>query len=103
MGAIGGGIWHGIKGARNSPRVSKPQAPSFPSELDAMRSWLTLTSSSCLLLRLRLSSISTIIGHWDSHRASASSVPSQRSKPEPQSSAGTSASGAVSFRRSIVR
>ena len=22
MGAIGGGIWHGIKGARNSPRVS---------------------------------------------------------------------------------
>ena len=21
MGAIGGGIWHGIKGARNSPRV----------------------------------------------------------------------------------
>ena len=23
MGAIGGGIWHGIKGARNSPRVSR--------------------------------------------------------------------------------
>ena len=22
MGAIGGGIWHGIKGARNSPKVS---------------------------------------------------------------------------------
>ena len=21
MGAVGGGIWHGIKGARNSPRV----------------------------------------------------------------------------------
>ena len=21
MGAIGGGVWHGIKGARNSPRV----------------------------------------------------------------------------------
>lgn len=21
MGAIGGGIWHGVKGARNSPRV----------------------------------------------------------------------------------
>ena len=21
MGAIGGGLWHGIKGARNSPRV----------------------------------------------------------------------------------
>lgn len=21
MGAIGGGIWHGIKGARNSPKV----------------------------------------------------------------------------------
>lgn len=24
MGAIGGGIWHGIKGARNSPRVCPP-------------------------------------------------------------------------------
>ena len=23
MGAVGGGIWHGIKGARNSPRVSR--------------------------------------------------------------------------------
>jgi len=22
MGAVGGGIWYGIKGARNSPRVS---------------------------------------------------------------------------------
>jgi import inner membrane translocase subunit TIM17 len=22
MGAIGGGIWHGVKGARNSPRVN---------------------------------------------------------------------------------
>jgi hypothetical protein len=24
MGAVGGGIWHGIKGARNSPRVRYP-------------------------------------------------------------------------------
>ena len=24
MGAVGGGIWHGIKGARNSPRVCYP-------------------------------------------------------------------------------
>ena len=24
MGAVGGGIWHGIKGARNSPRVRAP-------------------------------------------------------------------------------
>lgn len=24
MGAIGGGIWYGIKGARNSPRVRTP-------------------------------------------------------------------------------
>jgi hypothetical protein len=24
MGAIGGGVWHGIKGARNSPRVRLP-------------------------------------------------------------------------------
>ena len=24
MGAVGGGIWHGIKGARNSPRVCRP-------------------------------------------------------------------------------
>jgi hypothetical protein len=24
MGAVGGGIWHGIKGARNSPRVRCP-------------------------------------------------------------------------------
>lgn len=23
MGAVGGGIWYGIKGARNSPRVSQ--------------------------------------------------------------------------------
>lgn len=23
MGAVGGGIWYGIKGARNSPRVSR--------------------------------------------------------------------------------
>jgi hypothetical protein len=30
MGAIGGGIWHGIKGARNSPRVSEPPIPSHP-------------------------------------------------------------------------
>lgn len=25
MGAIGGGVWYGIKGAKNSPRVSHPQ------------------------------------------------------------------------------
>lgn len=24
MGAVGGGIWYGIKGARNSPRVRPP-------------------------------------------------------------------------------
>jgi mitochondrial import inner membrane translocase subunit TIM17 len=27
MGAIGGGIWHGVKGARNSPRVSSHIVP----------------------------------------------------------------------------
>jgi hypothetical protein len=27
MGAVGGGIWHGIKGARNSPRVCKLSVP----------------------------------------------------------------------------
>lgn len=27
MGAVGGGIWHGIKGARNSPRVCNPRPP----------------------------------------------------------------------------
>ena len=30
MGAVGGGIWHGIKGARNSPRVRAPPRPSLP-------------------------------------------------------------------------
>ena len=29
MGAVGGGIWHGIKGARNSPRVRTPPLRSF--------------------------------------------------------------------------
>ena len=29
MGAIGGGIWHGIKGARNSPRVSGNKSPKY--------------------------------------------------------------------------
>jgi hypothetical protein len=33
MGAIGGGIWHGIKGARNSPRVSECSGCSGWSEL----------------------------------------------------------------------
>lgn len=28
MGAVGGGIWHGIKGARNSPRVRNPSVYS---------------------------------------------------------------------------
>lgn len=27
MGAIGGGIWHGVKGARNSPRVCILRSP----------------------------------------------------------------------------
>jgi len=29
MGAIGGGVWHGIKGARNSPRVRLSHILSF--------------------------------------------------------------------------
>ena len=29
MGAVGGGIWHGIKGARNSPRVRAPPRSSL--------------------------------------------------------------------------
>ena len=29
MGTIGGGIWHGIKGARNSPRVRSPTASAW--------------------------------------------------------------------------
>lgn len=31
MGAIGGGIWHGIKGARNSPKVSFCERSERPS------------------------------------------------------------------------
>jgi hypothetical protein len=29
MGAVGGGIWHGIKGARNSPRVCEFSVPHW--------------------------------------------------------------------------
>lgn len=32
MGAIGGGIWHGVKGARNSPRVGASERAAVISE-----------------------------------------------------------------------
>lgn len=28
MGAVGGGIWHSVKGAKNSPRVSNTETKS---------------------------------------------------------------------------
>jgi len=33
MGAIGGGIWHGVKGARNSPRVGHSPQSNMPGDL----------------------------------------------------------------------
>lgn len=42
MGAIGGGIWHGIKGSRNSPRVCN---------LRNLDRWLTASPSGTLLNR----------------------------------------------------
>jgi hypothetical protein len=38
MGAVGGGIWHGVKGARNSPRVRCPFLLS-----QRQPTWLALT------------------------------------------------------------
>ena len=35
MGAVGGGIWHGIKGARNSPRVRTPPRRSSLKQIGA--------------------------------------------------------------------
>ena len=97
MGAIGGGIWHGIKGARNSPRVR-----GFPHRRDVLRT--PSHGAHIVVPHTSSSSSASCSFHPSPHsRASASSAPSQQSKPAPPSSAGTSASGAGSSRRSTAR
>lgn len=45
MGAIGGTIWHGIKGARNAPRVSAVAKPSgIMTGPKAGRPWISQSS-----------------------------------------------------------
>lgn len=99
MGAIGGGIWHGIKGARNSPRVCFFHFETTPSR----NVFLTMVSPLSQLFAVIPTDDHLITRLPYTHRASVSSDPSLLSKPVRPCSVVTLAFGVVFSQLLTVR
>lgn len=108
MGAIGGGIWHGIKGARNSPRVCPPPRDVFFFlTIIAVLFQLIIFDHFSPINDFSLIHFSTFlfthVPEKQKHRASVSSDPSLLSKPVPPFLVVTLVFGVVFSQLLIVR